>query len=73
MAALFLRIGRILRVNPPGWEAGGAEGTGVARAGTAAVAGAGLKPGRRLDGEAAGPARAFAYDVPLFPRIAVRS
>src|SRR5689334_17487610 len=67
IAARFLRIGRILRVNPPGRAAGGADGTGVTRAGTAAVAGAGSQPDRRLDGQVAGLVHAFPFGSRPFP------
>src|SRR5690349_18341473 len=74
IVARFLRIGRILRVNPPGRAAGGAGGTGVTRAGTAAVAGAGSQPDRRLDGQVAGLVHAFTFGSRPFPsRAAPRS
>jgi hypothetical protein len=66
--AHFLRISRILRVNPPARPAAGTAGTGVTGpGGNGRRPGKGSEPDRRLNGQTARSAHVFAFDTHRFP------
>ena len=66
MAARFLRVSRILRVNLPVRPAGGAAGADVTALARTAGARRGSEPDRRLNSQTARPARVFAFGVHPF-------